>query len=507
MTEERFDVIFMGGGVAASLSCIPILRQKPDAKIAIIEQSTEFPKKVGESASDVTALHLRRLDIWPELDLQLRKSGLRFFFNDGRNDDLSRCSDYSSPSYLSIANGFQFQRSTFDQSLLERCEKLGAKVFRPAAVVSFEHVPFDSRVTVKQGDRQFELRARWLVDASGRRGLAANKYGWREMSTVHPTSASWSHFTDLKSLPELDGGRATVWADHAVATRQNATTHFCDKGYWVWHIPLSDNTVSLGIVYDKRIRGDGWLSTEEKLLNFFKTDPVLGRVVEGSTWKGFWHLPHCPYTSKRYVIPGLALVGDAAAFVDPLFSPGIELSCQQSMWVGPMIARDLETGIYDFKGWRKYEKTFSRALKERFFVYEGRYHVMGDYEAFALRSQLDLTGYYAGIILPASIIPSWLKRPARFVGPIRILYRAFSRRMVNLAQQRERLGITGPANLNGLSYSLAKVPPTFLGRVFHHYRMGFAWLTRYLAFEARHFAAVTSLAWKRKSSPEAREQA
>ncbi|OYZ13018.1 MAG: hypothetical protein B7Y39_18305 [Bdellovibrio sp. 28-41-41] len=447
--SEKYDIITMGAGMAASILVINILRQRPETRVAMIETSTEFPKKVGESFSDVTAIFFNRFNVDHILKRQQRKAGLRFIFHDEATKKITDASDYSSPSILSEANGFQVNRSTFDNDLLSYAQELGAEVLRPAHVMDFNYSAFNSQVTVKIGEEIKTLRTTWLVDSSGRQGIVTKKWNWRMPANQLMTASSWAHFENVKKISSIDD-------------RHYATTHFMGEGYWVWTIPLSDNTVSIGIVYDQRILKTNGMHPKDFFFQFIKNHPSLSELTSEATGTGFKHYPHLPYTSRKYREPGLALIGDAAAFVDPLFSPGMEFNSQQSLWLAPLILDHLKTGHYCERSWLKYEKLFSQAFEDRILLYENRYALMGDQELYGLMTQLNFAGYYMFVIHPSVLFPNLLKYPARFNPIIRPFYKKFRERMLYLYYKRKELGITSKINYKRKTFSFARMELAYL---------------------------------------------
>lgn len=481
-TSTKYDIITMGAGMAASILVINILRERPGTRVAMIEQSTEFPKKVGESFSDVTAIFFNRFKVDHILKRQQRKTGLRFIFHDEATRKITDASDYSSPSILSLANGFQVNRSTFDNDLLAYAQELGADVLRPAQVIDFNYSAFNSQVTVKMGEEIKTLHATWLIDSSGRQGIVTKKWNWRLPANQLMTASSWAHFENVKKISSIDGHKSIHWDTWCIGDRHYATTHFMGEGYWVWTIPLSDNTVSIGIVYDQRILKTNGKHPKDFFFEFIKNHPSLGELTSDAKGTGFKHYPHLPYTSRKYREPGLALIGDAAAFVDPLFSPGMEFNSQQSLWLAPLILDHLKTGHYCERSWMKYEKIFSQAFEDRILLYEKRYALMGDQELYGLMTQLDFAGYYTFVIHPSIVFPKLLKYPARFNPVIRPFYNWFRNRMLFLYWKRKELGITTKANYKKKTFSFARVPSRPYIYFYAHF-LSFLWLTRYVRME------------------------
>lgn len=417
------------------------------------------------------------------LERQLPKAGLRFFFHDEKPVDLEHTSELGSPSFPSPSNGWQIRRDLQDELFLQHAQELGCDVLRPAQVRSYRYAPFASAVDVLVGEELRTIGATWLVDATGRRSLVAESMGWREMRLEPCTASSWAHFRGLRAIESLDGVPHRYWSKGAIAPRQDATTHFMGRGYWVWHIPLSDNTVSLGIVYDRRILVHNQ-RPQEFFEQFLRAHPTLKEITRGASCEGFRHLPHLPFTSTSYGKPGLVLIGDAAAFTDPLFSPGIELICQQVLWLEQLITRQLRTGIFPARFWRGYENAFRRGVDTRLKLYEKKYFLMGDYKLFSLITQMELAAYFTFHIFPAVLFPALLRFFPRFDRLTSFVYSAVTARFLRHEQRRRVSGRVHDDNRNGKNFTYVRVPKAPLIFVYGLLLFGL-FLVRWARFESR----------------------
>ena len=111
------------------------------------------------------------------------------------------------------------------------------------------------------------------------------------------------------------------------ASRRLATNHFCGYGWWCWVIPLGGGPTSIGVVYNKdlfALPGEG--KPRERYEQFIRTQAGLRELVAHAHMDGddFLALGKLPYKTSRYLDKGWALVGDAAAFIDPYYSPGLD---------------------------------------------------------------------------------------------------------------------------------------------------------------------------------------
>ena len=171
MDNKEFDIIILGGGIASTLLTISLLKKSPKFKVLIIEKASEYPVKIGESTSDITALFLRRLGIDLILKQHVKKTGLRFLFNESGGKELEDVSEFSSPTFPGPNNGFQFDRKKFDEQLLTEAKQLGATVYRPATIKSFRSESFKTELKVSLNNEDIEVSSRWFIDASGRSRL------------------------------------------------------------------------------------------------------------------------------------------------------------------------------------------------------------------------------------------------------------------------------------------------------------------------------------------------
>ncbi len=140
----RYDIIILGGGIAGSVMAISLKRKTPSLTILIVERSSIFPNKVGESSAEMTGLFFNRFGIEHILKKQIPKTGLRFLFNEHNTFDHNKMDEFSSPSFKSIANGYHFNRQQFDEDLLAEAIKMGCETRRPAEIIDFHYQKLNS---------------------------------------------------------------------------------------------------------------------------------------------------------------------------------------------------------------------------------------------------------------------------------------------------------------------------------------------------------------------------
>ena len=131
----------------------------------------------------------------------------------------------------------------------------GCELMRPAKVTSLQlHDGSEQVLTLDFQQQQRTIRARWIVDASGRAAMIARKLGHFRPNLDHPINAVWARFTGVKEWDSYEWREKFPEMANACRTsREWATNHLMGYGWWCWIIPLRGGDVSAGVVYDSRI--------------------------------------------------------------------------------------------------------------------------------------------------------------------------------------------------------------------------------------------------------------
>jgi len=470
---SEWDVVVIGGALAGASTALRLLRRQPHLRVLIVEKSSVFTRRVGESTVEISSYFLGRvLGLTHYLnENHLVKQGLRFWFCNEHTKTLACCSE-TGGGYNVRLPGYQVDRSTLDEEVLSRAEAAGATVMRSARVTSFELQDGGKQaVTVEGAQGAQTFSARWLVDGSGFSAVVARKQGWIQPNAAHPIASVWARF---KGVNDWDGltlaHRHPSWAKRIFATRNTATNHLVGRGYWIWCIPLKGGDVSLGVVYDQRLvqfPSEGPLG--ERLANFIKDHPAGAELLENATWtEGDVHTRKSfAYNSRIFAGNGFVLVGDSGAFMDPFYSPGMD-------WVSFSTSTAVDLLDRAFRG--EDPQPLVASMNERFprsyqnwfdAIYRDKYFYMGDRELMTLAFRLDVGLYYFGVVSqPFRDGEDGLLEPP-FVTPLSKLplklIRLYNRRLAAMGRERIRRGTWGRQNHGHVykfnSYTLGKLLP------------------------------------------------
>jgi flavin-dependent dehydrogenase len=458
--SPSWDVIVVGGAISGSATAILLLRRNPRLRVLILERDAAFKRRVGESTVEVSSYFLGRvLDLTQHLhEKHLVKQGLRFWFKNSRTSALDECSE-TGPGYNVRLPGYQVDRSVLDEEVLVRAVAAGAVLRRPVKVRDItllaggqQRITWET--TGEAAASSGVETARWVVDASGVACLLARREGWFTPNTAHPTAAVWSRWSGVKNWESRDlAEKFPDWAVRTKAIRFTATNHLVGLGWWAWMIPLKGGDVSIGIVFDQRITdlpaGDRLGNRLRALLD---THPVARELLADATWHpGDVHFRrNLAYRSTQVAGDGFALVGDAAGFIDPFYSPGLDWIAYTSSATAALIDGSVR-GKPKAGRIARHNAQFTLSY-DRWFraVYQDKYYYMGDHELMTLAFRLDLGLYYFGIVsqpfkrgAPALELPAFA---GGYSAPATVVIAFYNRRLAAIARERLRRGTWGASN-------------------------------------------------------------
>jgi flavin-dependent dehydrogenase len=399
-----YDVAIIGGAFSGAATALVLKRKRPDTRVLIIEKNAEFDRKVGESTTEVSSCYMQRiLGLTRYLGHhQLAKQGLRLWFASKPDQPFDDCVEVGS-RYQSRVPGYQVDRAKLDSHMLDLAVEAGCELWRPAKVTKCElNGASGQSINAQVGLEERAINCRWVVDATGRATMFARKLGHLRPNTEHPINAVWARFTGAKAWdgPELQQ-RFPEYARQCRTSREWATNHLLGRGWWVWIIPLQGGDVSAGIVYDSRIfKLPEGQNLPERLHAHILGHPV-GREIfgEARAIEGDVHaLSMLAYHSEKVCGEGWAAVGDAAGFIDPLYSPGLDFCSYTSYYVADLLGQSL-AGKDVAKCLLYYNEQYPLTYRRWFeSLYKDKYYYMGDAELMSAALLLDVSSYYLGLV-------------------------------------------------------------------------------------------------------------
>ena len=327
--ELSIDVVVIGGGPGGSTAATMLARK--GWQVVLLERE-RFPREhVGESLLPASLPVLDELGVLPAVQAAgfLPKQGATMVW--GR--DRTPWSWYFRETNQQYPHAYQVWRPHFDQLLLENSRSHGVDVREGHQVVD---VLFDEghatgvRYTTDSGASGV-VNARFVVDASGQGALLGRKLQVRQWDAFFQNLAVYGYFTGAQRLPEPD-----------------ATNIFIESYShgWFWHIPLHTGWMSVGVVVDSQTGQEGLRQggPEPFLRQQIAQAPNTARMLEQAQLvSGPFVTRDWSYVSDEVVGDGFVLVGDAACFVDPLFSAGVHLA----LTAGVLAAAFVTTALKD----------------------------------------------------------------------------------------------------------------------------------------------------------------
>ncbi len=396
--SATFDVAILGGGKAGNLLARQIRRQVPDASVVMIEKSRERSFKVGESTVDVCGKYLtKRLGLSTYLyDQQLPKNGLRFFFDrEDKTGALEELSEIGTSGLIPFPS-FQLDRARFEEDLLRMNVESGVdlRIGVRVAEVELGAAGEAHEIALEEGGvAAGSIRARWVVDATGRSSVLARARGLRTDAALH-NSAAWGRYRHVADLDDV--GPEAFHARVRHTSRVLSTNHFCYPGYWIWLIPLGRGVTSVGVVMRKEdFRPE--LRSEAGLDAFLRSHTAVAGLMKNAEAIDTMSFGQLAYGTKRFVDARerWALVGEAAAFTDPLYSPGGDYIALENDWVTDLVRRDLggeDVGTLALRA-DLYERALLARLESTLLLYDGLYGTLGSFELFASKWDIDTACY------------------------------------------------------------------------------------------------------------------
>ncbi|MGH8495497.1 MAG: NAD(P)/FAD-dependent oxidoreductase [Gammaproteobacteria bacterium] len=399
--RDKHDVLILGGGLAGLTLALQLKGRRRELDVAVVER-LRYPvpvaaHKVGESTVEIAAHYFGHvLGLRDHLhNDQLLKFGLRFFFGGHHPGPDLAAYDEVGPSDLLPVNSYQLDRGIFENYLAERARALGVTVIDGASVqkVDFSSNGAHHAAMVRSDSGQRTIDARWMVDASGRRGLIKRQLGLHK-PTAHRNCAVWLRTSEPLDID--DWSDAPEWRNRCAHSRRLSTNHFMGTGYWVWLIPLSSGTTSVGFVFDPRFHALDDVSRFDGLLDWLDIhEPLVGRVMRAipETVMDFRFLRGYPHGCREvFSADRWALSGEAGVFSDPFYSPGSDFIAIANTLITELIAGE---SAGKPQRARFYQQLYFSFFSSTLSLFTHQYAGFGDRDLMFVKTVWDYAYYWA----------------------------------------------------------------------------------------------------------------
>ena len=402
---KQHDIAILGGGLAGLTLSLQLKQRMPDLDIVVLERRRhpvpEAAHKVGESSVEIGAHYFANVLGLKEYlqKCQLKKFGFRFFFSEGRRD-IEQVTELGASTFLSTP-AYQIDRGLFENALAGFALERGVEFVDGAMVRKFALSDGESLHALsyeKDGVTQ-EVRARWLLDASGRAGMIKRHLDLAELND-HDANAIWFRISERIDINDWSHDRA--WLDRCnPPNRWLSTNHLMGEGYWAWLIPLASGSHSVGIVADAKLHPIDTINTFDKAMTWFeKHQPRLFDALDNKRDKlqDFAFFKRFSYGCKQ-VFSGTqrwALTGDAGVFLDPFYSPGSDFIAIGNTFITELVAQDRAGGPVELYA-NIYQQIYFSLYQNMLPLYTGQYKMFGDPEVMPVKVIWDYT-YYWGVM-------------------------------------------------------------------------------------------------------------
>lgn len=350
--SNSYDVIAIGGGPAGSSSAAILAEY--GHRVLVLERE-KFPRyHIGESLIPFTFQPLERLGLIEKMRQShfVKKYSVRFVDPNGSS---------SQPFYFfnrydreTIAQTWQVMRSEFDQMLLDHARSKGAEVREETKVVGLIRDDVGKVIGVRAtgpDGAETEYHAPITLDCTGKEAYAMVRNGWKVRDPFLSKVAVWTYYRGARRGEGIDEGETIV-------------AYVREKG-WFWYIPQHDDMVSVGVVAEgKYLSREGVKDPEE----IFKREIEENQWIKDSLSVGrqvgdYYVTSEYTQHSRHCGSDGLLLVGDAFAFLDPVFSSGVMLALKSGVLVGEELHRAFEENDLHPARFTNYARTIRESVE------------------------------------------------------------------------------------------------------------------------------------------------
>src|SRR6266581_2756190 len=345
MNADLYDVGIIGGGPAGSTAAALLARAN---RRVIVFEREKFPRfHIGESLLPFSMKAFTRLG----LHEKFRRAG---FLKKFGGEIFGACSEPGTKFYFKDGfrsqtdHAYQVTRSDFDKLLLDHARESGAEVHEEVAVDRVEFLNEHVDLAIRRNGSVENVRARYLIDASGRNSVLGTKFGIKK---------SYDHLQKLSIFAHYDG----VWRAEGIDGTLTLLIRGIDR--WFWIIPLTAERTSIGIVLDSETFRKSKLSAENFLDQALAEQPIIAkRMTNARRASEVYVEADFSYRSAKLHGDRWLLAGDAAGFIDPIFSSGVFLAVFSGELAADSLNEVLDRPRRAKRLFARYERAVNRAM-------------------------------------------------------------------------------------------------------------------------------------------------
>lgn len=360
------DVLVIGGGPAGT-TVAPLLAEK-GYKVVLLEKALHPRFHVGESLLPANLPLFERMGVAEEIKaIGMEKWGAEFV---SPLHEMSQSFEFADAWDKSMPHAYQVKRAEFDTILIRNAEKKGVEVHECTKAKSVDFLPDNSGAVIRaerDDGEQFEWKAKFVVDASGRDTFLANRFQIKHRNPKHNSSAIYGHFTGARRNEGQAEGNITIfWFDHG----------------WFWFIPMQGDVTSVGMVtWPYFMKTKGSRSVEQFLRDGIAMCPALADRMKASTLVNEVEATgNFSYVSERNHGENYLLLGDAYAFIDPVFSSGVLLAMNSGVIGAEAIDTCLSKPAEAPAALKRFDELMQHGPKEfSWFIYRVTNPIMRDF--------------------------------------------------------------------------------------------------------------------------------
>jgi len=345
MSVAMYDVAIIGGGPAGSTAAA--LLALASRRVIVFERE-KFPRfHIGESLLPFSMKAFTRLGLHEkfsragfmkkfggEIVGACSESGTKFYFKDGYRSQTD--------------HAYQVTRGDFDKVLLDHAVECGAEVHEETSVDQVEFSNDEVELGIKYNGSFHSIRARYVIDASGRTSVLGRKFKIKK---------TYDHLQKLSIFAHYDG----VWRAEGIDGTLTVLIRAIDR--WFWLIPLSAERTSVGVVLDSEAFRNSKLRAEDFLEQALSEQPIIAkRMTDARRVSQVYVEADFSYRSERLHGDRWLLAGDAAGFIDPIFSSGVFLAVFSGELCADVLNEVLDHPRKARRLFAGYERAVNRAM-------------------------------------------------------------------------------------------------------------------------------------------------